>query len=297
MRRGWLIAGVLALGACGNGKEHEHPDGGFVMPDEWWMPAPSETKNWDIQINAPFDFNTQRAMMIIDLWDSVPAATTIGSVAVPAGANASAIATLAAKQTVIICRVGLGGVNTTDPDFGQFPAAALGEPTPFDANDRYLDLAMRSTWEDAAFARLDLAKAIGCDGIEPYMADHDLNMTGFNETSAAEIAWGNSVASEAHDRKLSIGMRNGTNVGGLVDALVGDFDWLLIERCGEFGDCETVRPFINARKAVFGLDYTTDVDGLPLDSMDLCDEQGIGGVKDGIVKNVELTSATRTQCP
>jgi hypothetical protein len=266
------------------------------------MLEPGEAKNWDIQISAPFDFDTPRTMMIVDLWDSVPMATPLtysdgsSAISVPQGARSSTISTLEAKDTVVICRVGLGGVNTSDPDFSKFPTAAVGTvATPFDANDRYLDLSMRDAWSVFAFAHVKLAKDIGCDGIEPYLVDHDTNDTGFTTNPADLIAWAKSVAQEAHAQELSVGLRNGTSVPSHVDSLDVDFDWHLVERCGEFQECDQPKVFLDARKAVFTIEYTTSVSGATQDTGPLCTAEIQNNLRDGIVKDVALTSA-RTSC-
>ena len=299
----WLLAvAVVQLAACGNDKMHEHRDASIdAAPPPYWQPKPGETKNWDIQITAPFDFTTPRAMMIVELFSSVPAATTLSygdgsTVAVPAGANASAIATLAAAGAVVICRVGLGGAREGDPDYAKFPPAALSAMTlQDDPTAHFLDFAQRATWEDIAFERIDLAKQSGCDGIEPYLSDHEALDLGFTPDLELQRSWYTAVASAIHARTLSAGMRNGVTIG-LIDSQVGNYDWLLVERCGENGDCELVKPFRDARKATFALDYTTDVDGMAQDAAMLCTKQTQGNVMDGLVKDVALTSAVRTQC-
>lgn len=307
MRRVFVLVGVLSVGACNNDKMHLHPDG--VFESEYWQPKPGETKNWDIQVNAPFDFSTERAMMIVDLWASVPAATMIdygdgAPVSVPAGAQASTIATLQARQTVIICRVGLGGVRTSDPDYAKFPAAAIGDvATQWHPDERYLDLGQRDTWKDIAFARLDLAKQIGCDGVEAYLADHDLNVTGFIESPDVQRAWAASIALEVHQRKMSAGARNGSPTG-ITDTMAQQFDWQLVERCGEFTDCDpAARDFLNARKAVFAIDYNISLpddqeppQSQPQDPAELCEELAAWNIRDGLVKDVALSSAFRFQC-
>jgi len=295
MHRCGFLAGLLVLGACGNDKMHEHHDG--PIGPEYWQPKPGETKNWDIQINAPFDFSTERAMMIVDLWTSVPAATTIeyddgSSVSVPAGSQPQTIATLHAKSTVVICRVGLGGMKTTDPDAAKFPE---GSRQPIDAkvpSDEFiLDLGGTDAWQDAAFARVDLAKQIGCDGIEPYRVDH----FGLDPllTLEQQSNWYARVALQVHERDLSVGMRNGSE---LYQTQAAGYDWALIDRCGEDNVCDMVRPVLELRKAVFALDYTTNFDGDAQDPGLLCTRQTNAGIQDGLVKSAALASGERTAC-
>ncbi len=299
MHRLFVFAAVLASGACGNDKMHLHPDG--TIGPTIWQPKPGETKNWDIQVTTPFSLTETRAMMIVDLWASVPAATTLdyedgSSVSVPMGANAQTIATLQARQTKIICRVGLGGVKTSDPDFSKFPAPSISSMTLEDDQvTHFLDFAQRAAWEDIAFARIDLAKEIGCDGIEPYLSDHGFIDLGFAPELETQRSWYASVSLQVHQRQMSVGMRNGVELG-LVDTQAAGYDWLLVERCGESNNCELVRPFLNARKAVFAIDYQTDFEGTPQDPAAMCTFQLAGNVQDGLVKDVALSNAFRLQC-
>jgi hypothetical protein len=296
-----VFALVIALGACGNDKMHLHPDGVFVdapPADPYWMPEPGEAGNWDIQVAAPFDFSTERAMVIVDLWTSVPAATTItygdsSTVAVPAGAQPTTIATLKARQTVVVCRVGLGGMWTTDPDASKFPEASRLVIDPkMPTEERILDLTDRGPWEDAALARIDLAKEIGCDAIEPYRIDHfGINV---DLTLEEQIAWYAKVAEEVHERDLSVGMRNGSEI---YDTQAASFDWAIIERCGEDDVCDMVRDVLELRKAVFALDYNTTLTGLAQNPDVMCMRHDEAGIEDGLVKDAALSSAFRQQCP
>jgi hypothetical protein len=291
-----LAVGVVALGACGNDKMHLHPDG--VIGPTRWKPAPGETKNWDIQVAAPFDFSTERQMVIVDLWTSVPTATTIAygdgsSVNVPAGAQPQTIGTLQARQTVIVCRVGLGGMWTTDPDASKFPEASrlvIDPKAP--TEERILDLTDRAPWEEAAFARIDLAKQIGCAAIEPYRIDHfGINI---DLTLEEQIAWYAKVALEVHERDLSVGMRNGSQI---YQTQAASFDWAIIERCGEDDVCDMVRPVLEQRKAVFALDYNTTYLGDAQNPDVMCTRHDEAGIEDGLVKDAALSSAFRQQCP
>jgi len=312
-----IVALGLGLVGCDNGKMHLHPPDSardaYVAP--WWTPEPGEAKNWDIQVAAPFDLTASRAMYIVDLW-AVATATTIdygdGSpVTVPAGALAGKVAELKAAGSKVICRVGTGAIKLTDPDASKFPGFAATPPdrptapaagsvigwSTSDPMQRLLDIrtASRPLWEARLWKRFDLAKQLGCDGIEHDWIYTITGDSGFTIEVAEQTAFGIDVAQQAHDRELSSGMQNGT-ANGLIDAFAPHFDWLVIERCGEFDDCDLTRPFINLRKAVFAIDYQTDVDGLPLATGLTCPRQQAGMIDDGLVKDLGLSSTFRHQC-
>ncbi len=263
----------------------------------------------------PFDVTADRAMYMLDLW-AVATATTIdygdGSpVTVPAGPLAGKVAELKGRGAKVICRVGTGAIRLTDPDAAKFPGFAASPPdrptapaagsvlgwSTDDPMERYLDVraASRPLWESRMWKRFDLAYQLGCDGILHDWSDVISGDTGFTIAVSDQSSFGAAVVKEAHDRELSSGMHNGTT-NGLIDPFAGQFDWLFVERCGEYGDCGLARPFVNLRKAVFAVDYPTDVDGAPLTMSATCSQQQAGMIDDGLIKDTALSSALRQQC-
>jgi hypothetical protein len=100
--------------------------------------------------------------------------------------------------------------------------------------------------------RLDRAVASHCDGVEPDNVDGYQNSPGFPLTAATQRDYNRFLASEAHQRNLSVGLKNDLDQ---VPDLVGDFDWALNEQCFEFTECDLLQPFIDANKAVFNVEY------------------------------------------
>jgi hypothetical protein len=313
-----IVVFSLGLGGCDNGKMHLHPPDSsrdaYVAP--WWTPEAGEAKNWDIQVSPPYDVTANRAMYILDLW-AVATATTISyddgsSVTVPAGPLAGKVAELQGRGAKVICRVGTGAIRLTDPDAAKFPGATgtppdsptppaagsvIGWSTGRDPMERYLDIraASRSLWEANMWKRFDLAKQLGCDGILHDWSDVISGQSGFTVEVSDQQSFGNALAKQDHDRELSAGMHNGTT-NPLVDPFAAQFDFLFLERCGEYGDCGLSRPFLNLRKAVFAVDYTTDDQGDSQSTSLVCTQQQSGMIDDGIVKDAILSSAVRTQC-
>jgi hypothetical protein len=102
-------------------------------------------------------------------------------------------------------------------------------------------------------ARLDLAVQKGCDGVEPDNVDGYTNKTGFPLTGADQLAYNKFIATEAHARGLSVGLKNDIDQ---VSQLLPSFDWMLDEQCFEYSECDTLVPFVSAGKAVFVTEYT-----------------------------------------
>jgi len=306
---------------------------------EWWQPKVGEVKNWDIQLSAvpgAVDVSVPRLMYDLDLWAVVPAQTTINyddgaPVTVPAGPLAGMIAQLHGRtpSTIVICHVDTGLLDLTLPDAKKFPgykadpkqipdnpqAPAPGTVTGAPeagsaigwslgvASQRLLDIreASRGAWTKYMFKRFDLAKQIGCDGVEPSHNDVAVYANGFPAGATDSFSWYTEVATQGHMRKLSTGMKNGDTVPSQPDMEAPNFDWMMVERCGEFDTCDATRSFINLGKPVFAIDYNVtspDDNGMtmPQGSTVVCMHQGLAMIADGLYKDVELSKALRTQC-
>jgi hypothetical protein len=101
-------------------------------------------------------------------------------------------------------------------------------------------------------ARLDLCKAKGFDGVEPDNIDGYSNSTGFPLMYQDQIAYNQWIASAAHARGLSVGLKNDLDQ---VPDLEPSFDWALDEQCFQYQECDALSPFVSAGKAVFEVEY------------------------------------------
>jgi hypothetical protein len=102
-----------------------------------------------------------------------------GSVTWPKGANAGIVDRLHAAGKIAICYLDTGAWESYEPDAKLFPGKpgwssgdpatdVIGNSSGWD-NEYWLDIrpAQRSRFASIMWARFDLAKAIGCDGVEP----------------------------------------------------------------------------------------------------------------------------------
>jgi hypothetical protein len=65
-----------------------------------------------------------------------------------------------------------------------------------------------------------------------------------------QLTFNTWIASEAHERRLSVGLKNDLDQ---VEELYPYFDWALNEQCFECNECNRLLPFVEAGKAVFGV--------------------------------------------
>ena len=209
-----------------------------------WHPAAKTTWQW--QITGKIDESVAAEMFDIDLFDAQP-----GEI------NAGVIGRLQSKGIKVICYMDGGAWESYRPDAAQFPESVIGNPTGW-SGEKWLDIRPQSwpLFEPIIVNRMKLAAASGCDGIEPDQNNPVGNNPGFPITYADEKAWYLEVAKDAHALGLSVGMKNGIEIidGDLVNA----FDWALNEECFQYGECDALKQFVPAGKAVFQVEYKGD---------------------------------------
>jgi hypothetical protein len=228
------------------------------------MPRPGVTWQW--QLTGTLDTKVDAEMYDIDLF-TTPAAT---------------IQALHAAGRIVVCYFSAGSYEPGRPDSDALSKTGLGSVLDGWPDEKWLDV--RSTAvRDLMKGRLDLATSQGCDGVEPDNVDGFDNSNGLGLTEDDQLDYNRFLASEAHARGLSVGLKNSL---GLVSSLVSSFDWALNEECLKYDECETLVPFIAAGKAVFHCEYGTN-------TKDIC-----GNTPQGfstIVKNLDL-DASRLTC-
>jgi hypothetical protein len=200
-----------------------------------WRPVPGTTWQWQLQGTIDTSFDVE--MYDIDLFD-VPEA---------------AIAQLKDADREVVCYFSAGSREDWRPDAGDYPAIVLGDPLDGWAGEVWVDIRRIDLIGPILEARLDLANSKGCTGVEPDNVDAYQNSSGFPLTAADQLAFNRWLASEAHQRGLSIGLKNDLDQ---VAELEPDFDWAINEQCYQYAECDLLQPFIDAGKAVFGVEYS-----------------------------------------
>lgn len=200
----------------------------------WWQPVPGTSWQWQLSGTIDTSFDVQ--MYDIDLFD----------------APQSVIDQLHAAGRTVICYFSAGSWEDWRPDAGDFPPAVLGNPLEGWPGEKWLDIRQVDTLAPLMRARLDLAVSKQCDGVEPDNVDGYANATGFPLTAADQLTYNRFLASEAHARGLSIGLKNDLDQ---IPDLLPDFDWALNEECFTYGECSLLTPFVQTNKAVFGVEY------------------------------------------
>lgn len=238
-----------------------------------WHPAPGTTWQW--QLSEDIDPSFDVAMYDVDL----------------VGVDDATFDALRADGRVLICYFSAGSLEDGRPDEAAFPAEAVGERLIEWPGERWVDVRHPGI-RDAMRARLDLAVARGCDGVEPDNVDGYTHPTGFDFTADDQRDFNRFLAREAHARGLSVGLKNALD---LVPDLVDDFDWALNEECAAYEECATLQPFIAAGKAVFHVEYVDDIAEGPAMVDIACNAPGTDGFST-LVKRWDLDAWVLT-CP
>lgn len=232
-----------------------------------WSPTAGMTWQW--QLTGTIDQSVAAQMFDVDLFDT-PTDT---------------VASLHAAGRAVVCYVNAGAFETWRPDAALFPTSVKGNGVSGWPGEQWLDVRQWSVLQPILEARMDLCRSHGFDGIELDNVDGYMNDTGFPLTATDQLAFDRALASSAHARGLSVGLKNDLDQ---VPSLVGQFDWALNEQCFELGECDALRPFLDARKAVFNVEYN-------LATSSFCPQAQAMGLS-SILKHESL-DAYRVACP
>lgn len=201
-----------------------------------WHPGPGTSWQW--QLVGPIDTSFDVDMYDVDLFDT----------------SADVIDALHAEGRIVICYFSAGTLEEWRVDVSLIPDALIGKASVW-PREYWLDIRDIEGLAPVMSARLDVAAAKGCDGVEPDNVDAYINDSGFPLAETDQLRFNRWLANESHERALSVGLKNDVDQ---VRELEPYFDWALNERCHELGECGSLSPFIAAGKAVFGVEYHGD---------------------------------------
>jgi hypothetical protein len=198
-----------------------------------WTPAPHTTWQW--QLTTPVRLSVPAQMFDIDLFDN----------------SASVVAALHRRRRHAICYLDAGTYESYRPDARRFPPSLLGMSNGW-PGERWLDIRRLSLLEPIMRARFSLCRRKGFDGVETDNVDAYANDSGFPLTAADQLTYNRWLARTAHSFGLSIALKNDLDQ---VRALEPYFNFALDEQCFEYSECDKLRPFVDAHKAVFEVEY------------------------------------------
>jgi hypothetical protein len=199
-----------------------------------WVPAPGTTWQW--QLTVPVDLSVEADVYDIDGFDN----------------SARVVARLHARGRRAICYIDAGAYEDYRPDAARFPASVLGKPSPLWEGERWLDIRRLDVLAPIMRGRLDMCRAKGFDGVELDEIDGWSNDTGFPLTAADQLRYNRFLAREVRARGMSAGLKNDLEQ---IPQLVKSFDFAIDEECFQYRECDALKPFVAAGKAVFHTEY------------------------------------------
>jgi len=171
--------------------------------------------------------------------------------------RAGVVADLHARGKTVVGYLSAGSWESYRVDAADFPARVKGKVLDGWPDERWLDIRRLRILKPLMRARMDRCSAKGFDAVEFDNVEGYQNRSGFPLSKADQITYNTWLAQAARARGLEPGLKNAL---GLIPVLVDDFGWALNEQCVQFRECGRYQPFVDAGKAVFGLEYSVGAD-------------------------------------
>jgi hypothetical protein len=252
----------------------------------WWKPPKNTRWQWILEAGILATDSSRFDMYDIDLTDAMPADTLQevtwqngfkATVKWPKGSNAGIIAKLKSQGKKVICYMDTGAFETYEPDAVLIPGkygtnnanremAYLGpsEYASWDvigglssasdgstfAGEYWMDI-RQTAWPailPVVQGRLDLAKKIGCDGVEGDQNNVYGNDSTFGVTQAISLRWFREIYYQTHTRNLTVISKNGIELTSqqVTDPINISYctpglcvpDGILNEECAQYSECE-----------------------------------------------------------
>lgn len=206
-----------------------------------YRPQQGSKFQWQLQINSNhhFDYSMTADVYDTDLWAITP----------------HDIQNIHSKGAKVICYFSAGTYDPNRNDSHLFDQHHdVGHTMEHWAQEKWINIKSNNV-KNIMRKRMDMARNKRCDGIEPDNVDvYDNSNTGFSFTSADQLAYNRWLASEAHARHLSIGLKNDVDQ---INDLHSVFDFAINEECHTYHECSKYQPFLSEGKAVFNIEYVS----------------------------------------
>ncbi|KAL4977121.1 glycoside hydrolase superfamily [Aspergillus desertorum] len=197
------------------------------------------------------------------------------------------ISSLHSQGIKVICYFSAGTYEDWRPDASSFDASSLGAGLDDWPGEKWADLRSENV-RAIMSARLDQAVEMGCDGVDPDNVDaYNNDQGGLGLTEDDSVDFMNWLATEAHARGLSIGLKN---AGSIIPRVIANMQWSVNEQCAVYDECNVFQQFVDEGKPVFHIEYPENgaVSTSSVDKVAVCAEfKGAEGFST-VVKDIEL---------
>ncbi|GIZ39533.1 hypothetical protein CKM354_000291400 [Cercospora kikuchii] len=249
-----------------------------TQSSDFWKPTAGQS--WNIQLLKVPDVSAAEDNAY-SVWDFDMAL-----------ASSELINSFHAKGRRVICYFSAGSVEDYRSDAGDFPKEAVGKVMDGWPDEKWVDVRNQGV-RDIMKKRIDEAKSKGCDGVDPDNIDGYQNDSGFDMTEDDAVDFIRFMAQTAHEAGLAYGLKNGDDA--LVNRVVDVSQWEINEECVHYKECDSYRPFIDANKPVFHIEYPDDAPDLSVDAFkkQSCSDPDARGFST-LIKQRDLTGEAMT---
>ena len=236
------LASVLVVAPAAAADEPRPPRQVRALPEPvacegCWTPDPATSWQWQLQ--GEIDTSVDVGMYNVDGFET----------------SASTVQDLHDAGRAVVCYLSAGSWEEWRPDARDFPASVKGADNGW-PGERWLDIRRLRVLGPIMQARLDLCADKGFDAVEFDNVDGYQNRTGFPLTADDQLRYNVYLANQAHRRGLSAVLKNDL---GQVRDLLPYYDVALNEQCFQYDECNRLRPFVSAGKAVFTVEYRLEL--------------------------------------
>jgi hypothetical protein len=200
-----------------------------------WEATPTAAP-WQWQLQGKIDTSVPACAFDVDGFETPPAT----------------VAALHRGGRVAICYLDVGSWESYRPDAKRFPRSVIGRRYEGFPDERWLDIAHFHRFAPILQRRFRLCARKGFDAVEPDNVAGFENRTGFPLTAAEQLRFNRWVAARVHGLGMAVALKNDP---GQVRALLGRFDFAIVEQCFQYEECGSYEPFVHAGKAVFEAEY------------------------------------------
>lgn len=196
----------------------------------------------------------------------------------------STIADLHAQNSKVICYFSAGSYEPDRPDSGNFSAKDKGKELDGWPGEYWLNTSSANV-RSIMSRRISLAASKGCDGVDPDNIDGYDNKNGLDLTTSDAIDYVTFLANSAHALNMSMGLKNGA---AIINETIGLMQWEVNEQCVQYGECDLFRPFIDAGKPVFHIEYPDSAPDISATTKaSICEDSSARGFST-VLKNMDL---------
>ncbi len=199
-----------------------------------WQPRPGAS--FQIQLQGKIDLSVRADVYELDGFDT----------------NARTIRTLHGLGRRAVCYVNAGAWERWRPDRKSFPRSVIGRELEGWPGERWLDIRRLDALGPIIRRRFAMCRRKGFDAVEADNVAGYGSKTGFPLGYRDQLRYNRFLARTAHGLGLAIALKNDL---GQVRDLVSAFDFAVNEQCFQYRECDRLRPFSRAGKAVFVVEY------------------------------------------